>query len=240
MALKKVPKKEKKKEKMEVTGQEGLEMKEENLVDDKKIQGRFSELEKDEKEDEFPTWEEEKKENVEIPQIMPLVEINPDLNYKRDVMIDLDHLDFEWARQSQLVSDYGDIATYLDEVKRKLERTIAIKKGKLDPDIRKELDKKDQKITEGLVKSMVEERAAKITENEALDKILSQISTVKTALNALDHKKKSLEWLSQLYVSGYFATPSEKRMTEKSKKITEILNARMEKVQRDKLNNKGE
>jgi hypothetical protein len=73
-----------------------------------------------------------KKETKSIDVIMPVGDLNSKLDYHNDCLIDIDHLDFEWIRQAQLVSDYSELAVYLEDLKRNLDKKITIKKAQLE------------------------------------------------------------------------------------------------------------
>jgi 6-pyruvoyl-tetrahydropterin synthase len=177
---------------------------------------------------------EEKKIIREEYTIMPVGDLNSKLDYHNDCLIDIDHLDFEWIRQAQLVSDYSELAVYLEDLKRNLDKKITVKKAQLDQEIRTT----SEKITEASIKARIEVVSESFEEAKILEKTNYQLAMAKAALNALDHKKKSLEWLSNLYSVGYFSTPSEKRMTGKSARISEIINDRITNSQREGINRK--
>jgi hypothetical protein len=173
------------------------------------------------------------KQNMHF-SIMPIGDLNSKLDYHKDCLIDVDNLDFEWIRQAQLVSDYAELATYLEDLKRSLDKKITVKRAQLDQKIRSS----SEKTTEAAIKAQIEVKSESFEEVEILEKVNYQLAMAKAALTSLDHKKKALEWLSQLYVSGYFSTPSEKRMAGKSARISEIVNDRITNSQREGLNRK--
>lgn len=204
---------------------------------EERIADRFNSIETDDDRQEdvhMPSNE----EYYDIPCLMDDIVLNKELNPRVDIIINPDELDFEWIRQPQLISDYSDYATALEDMKRKLERKIAVKRAGLDPKIREMARVKEEKFTEPQIKAKIEKMASDFPEIRTLDKVLYQLSIIRSTLVALDHKKKGLEWISQLYMAGYFSTPSDKRLTEKSRKIVELFNDRMRDRQRDGLNNK--
>lgn len=205
---------------------------------DEALEKRVEALELDKDENEVE--DEDQQEAYQEEEITFRTQPNSNLDYSQDVLIDIDNLDYEWLRQPQLVMDYGELATNLEDVVRRLERRIGVKKAQEDVKIRENARRKDEKLTEAAIKAKIEEKSAQFPETKQLDLLLYKAALVRRALAALEHKKKSLEWISQLYQTGYFSTPSEKRMTEKSKKISEIVNDRMRDRQRDGLNKDSE
>lgn len=204
------------------------------------IEKRFENLEYNEEKENEVTKENpikvvEKSFIKEEYTIMPVGDLNNKLDYHKDCLIDIDNLDFEWIRQSQLVSDYSELAVYLEDLKRNLDKKIIVKKAQLDQEIRNT----SEKTTEASIKACIEVKAESFEEVAALEKINYQLAMAKAALNALDHKKKALEWLSNLYSVGYFSTPSEKRMAGKSARISEIVNDRITNSQREGINRKN-
>jgi hypothetical protein len=200
----------------------------------------INELKKENKEMErFKNLEmedEQEEHNNDEKNELQEVEINPNLNFNTDILIDIHNLEFEWMRQPQLVMSYSEMATKLEAIERKLKRSIDVKRSQLDTECRTNAANSGDKITEGIVKAYVEEKSAELKEVKQLDKITYQLSMVKNALKALEHKKKALEWISQLYLSGYFSTPKEKRISVNDKKISDYLHDRMRDRQREILN----
>jgi len=129
-----------------------------------------------------------------------------------DIEIDIDALDTEWLKQPRMYLDAAERATellaYLSKEKDQLELT----KSTLGSAIRDDPEAFGlSKITEAVVANTIiiqkeymaqaeETRAAKHSYESALSKV-----------KALDHRKKALENLVQLYIGQYFSSPKEKK-----------------------------
>jgi len=130
------------------------------------------------------------------------------MNFEDEIKIDKHALDYEWERQSSLVyvwgSKYADSIFERDKKKEQLELVYA----EVDSDIREFPDKYDiLKITESVVKSkIIQSKAYKMAMSDFL-LAKKNCDILSVARNALEHKKKALEFMAQLYLSGYWSDP---------------------------------
>ena len=128
--------------------------------------------------------------------------------FSDDVSIDINSLDVEWERQSSVYHkcsiDYAE-AVY-EKDKKKF--TLDVTKADLDSDIRKnpELYGLD-KITEASVSNtIIACDAFKLATDNYIESN-RDVNVLVAAKGALEHKKKALEKLTDLYLSGYWSEP---------------------------------
>lgn len=152
-------------------------------------------------------------------------------DYSTDVNINSDELDIEWIKQPSLFMRYQEELVMREKIKTKAKENIEIIEAELDKEIRSLMTENKVKVTESLIK-------AEITRNEkrkkAVDDCIEKTynyNIINGAVKALDHKKKALEKLTELYIAGYFSEPKtnssiteEKIYDNISKKIRKRIN----------------
>ncbi len=152
-------------------------------------------------------------------------------DYSTDVNINSDELDIEWIKQPSLFMRYQEELVMREKIKTKAKENIEIIEAELDKEIRSLMTENKVKVTESLIK-------AEITRNEkrkkAVDDCIEKTynyNIINGAVKALDHKKKALEKLTELYIAGYFSEPKtnssiteEKIYDNISKKIRKGIN----------------
>lgn len=158
------------------------------------------------------------------------------MNYKEDVVIDIDNLEREWLKQPQLIMEYYEAMIEADEKKNILANRISIKDAELDSDIRYVLAK-EGRFTEAMVKAEIVKNKERQKLIEELDKKNKNHAVLKAAIIALEHKKRALENLCQLWMAGYFGTPVEKRAGISTKaEIKDRLLNKAQNTQRSAIN----
>ena len=130
------------------------------------------------------------------------------MNYEKDLKIDVDSLDVEWADQPTLMIKYTKIAAEarmeLDEAKENL----GIVKAEIDLEIRRDPEKFDiVKVTESAIQSAIilEENYGKA--NSRCLKAAYELEMAQGAVRAMDQRKQALENLVRLHGLQYFAGP---------------------------------
>lgn len=135
--------------------------------------------------------------------------------------LDQNRLDEEWLGQSKLYMTY---ASQLADARAEWERAKASRdlvSAELDRDIRSNPDKYDLvKITEGGVEKTIITQRGFQTSNEAVIKAKHKVDLLQATVEALDHRKKSLEALVSLWIGSYFSDP--KAPKEGREKVDEI------------------
>lgn len=144
---------------------------------------------------------------------------------KEDVAIDISSLEYEWTRQSSLymkwsirlgqcIDQKDRLDAQYDRVKRQMER----KKSELN--LLSKRDPRRLKLPEGtkptvdIINAWVLTNEEIVSFQDQLDSISDEMSKVKknieiftAAQTALVHKKKSLEMLTEMILSGYYTDP---------------------------------
>lgn len=131
------------------------------------------------------------------------------MGYKEDIKIDIDQLDQEWIKQAGLYQHYAkQEATALYE-RDQLIDSLALLQAQLDGDIRTNPEKFGitGKPTEAAILNKIKQQEAYTEANSCVMKSTCKAKIIGSAVRAFDHKKKALEKLTDLYLSGYWAAP---------------------------------
>ena len=130
------------------------------------------------------------------------------MNYEKDLKIDVDSLDVEWADQPTLMLKYTKISAEarmeLDEAKENL----GVVKAEIDLKIREKPEKFGiVKLTEAAVQSAIilDEDFGKA--NSKCLKAAYELEMAQGAVRAVDQRKQALENLVRLHGLQYFAGP---------------------------------
>lgn len=135
--------------------------------------------------------------------------------------VDEEDLNKEWVKQSAIVAGFIKKAVGLLIKKRELQRKIDVEYAELSLEIRKAPQKYigDIKLTEPLIQSIidVDEYYNKLLHNLYI--LDYKIDMYQGAVKAMEHKKKSLEYLSQFELVKHYSEPSETAVETKMRKI---------------------
>ena len=130
------------------------------------------------------------------------------MNYEKDLKIDVESLDVEWADQPTLMFKYTKISAEarmeLDEAKENL----GVVKAEIDLQIREKPEKFGiVKLTEAAVQSAIilDEDFGKA--NKECMKAAYELEMAQGAVRAVDQRKQALENLVRLHGLQYFAGP---------------------------------
>jgi len=134
---------------------------------------------------------------------------NEELDLERINEINEHALDTEWKYQSTNYQKLSKLVAAATKIKDKEKEKLDLLCAELDTDIRKDPSKYGvEKITETVVKNAIvqiqdygDQFAAYLDAKED-EQVLSG------ALKALEHKKKALEKLSELWIAGYYSEPN--------------------------------
>lgn len=130
--------------------------------------------------------------------------------YKEDLFIDKYNLDLEWEKQAMLFVKWAERWAAAVERRDRAKQFVEVVKAELYGKIRSNPELYDLKpnATEGAVNSyIIRTRKYK----KAFDGFLEstkQVNILASAKEAMNHKKKALEYVSQLMLGGFFASPS--------------------------------
>lgn len=155
------------------------------------------------------------------------------MNYKEDLKINQFSLDKEWTKQSSLLMTYQEQAILAESKKTKLKEDIEIFDALLDSKIRKDItDGLIPKQTETAIKNTIIINNERIKKQQEYNEALKEYSLLNAAVKSFEHKKKALEYLCQLQISGYFSEPKSKTLDDLvvkngQDKIKEKINQRI-------------
>jgi hypothetical protein len=159
------------------------------------------------------------------------------LSLKDDVAIDVQNLEYEWVRQPSLymkwshvlgeaIDEKDRLETDLDRLKRALDRRTAELSllAKRDPSIIGMGD--GQKATVEVITAWIKSDGQVIQIEDTIESVKTEVNQARrrvtvfqSAQVALIHKKKSLEMLTEMILSGYYSEPSVSK--DAVKKISE-------------------
>ena len=131
------------------------------------------------------------------------------MGYEYDLNIDKYSLDLEWEKQAQLYMKwserYAEAVRNRDRAKEKLELVRAA----IDEDIRLNPEKYgfDKKPTESAISAMIIKSDKYIEANRVFIESTKEMNVLAGAKEAMAHKKKALESITQLWLGGYYAAP---------------------------------
>lgn len=126
-------------------------------------------------------------------------------NYKEDLIIDENNLEYEWRRQASLYDEWGEKAANAHYEKDKAKEKLDLIKAKLDTEYRKLL--KDEKPKEAEILSNVLQDKRYIEASEQYLKAIKLAKILDVAEKAFDHRKRALENLTKLFLNNYYAEP---------------------------------
>lgn len=142
--------------------------------------------------------------------------------------IDMARLEWEWARQSEMVAhwgrkvskaqkDYTDAETELELVQAKVGLDIRLKPKRYNlPD----------KTTEAMIKAAVTIDDRTQEANKKVTQAKFKLDNLKVVLHGLEHKKKALENEVHLWTQGYFSKPKERDPLDREKLEEGVQNRR--------------
>jgi len=126
-------------------------------------------------------------------------------NYKDDLKIDENNLEYEWKRQASLFEEWGEKAVNANYEKDKLKEKLDLIKAQLDTEYRKKL--KDEKPKEAEILSKVLQDPKYIAASNAYLIAYKEAKILEIATRAFEHRKRALEHLTKLFLNNYYAEP---------------------------------
>lgn len=154
---------------------------------------------------------------------------------KNDLEIDKFALDEEWEKQPMLYLKYAEDLAISEINRDNLKDLIEVEKASVERKIREKPEEYGitGKPTEGAIK-------AAILGNKEIEKITieyfeasKEAKLLGAVVKSLDHRKKALEKLVDLFLAGYFSKPNSSGST-----INHIENAKRSKKEQTELLNK--
>jgi len=148
----------------------------------------------------------------------------PENLYDIDTEVDRFNLDEDLEKQYNLYLSYSELSVKAIKNRDKIKQQMELVQAELDIEIRKnptEFGLKD-KPTESGIKSAI---IASVKYEKAFDEYLNaceECNVYGGVLRALEHKKKALEKLSDLWIAGFYSKPNvNKEAKESSVKKTD-------------------
>lgn len=135
------------------------------------------------------------------------------MGYKEDVEIDKSSLDYEWLRQASLFMYWGEQEVEAQFLRDKTKERMDLKRAELDSQIRKEPKSfgLGEKVTESAILNCILLHPDYKKINEEYLENTKTVKTIGVAKEAMEHKKKALEKLTDLWISGYWSDPRIKK-----------------------------
>ena len=131
------------------------------------------------------------------------------MSYEEDVSIDKFNLDAEWVRQSSLYLKYGEKHAEARAVVDKLKKQLRIIQAEKALEIRKDPESFGfQKVTDKIVADLVDSSDEVKSINKQLYQAKHNEEMLSASVSAMEQKKKALENLVSLYLTGYFSKPN--------------------------------
>jgi hypothetical protein len=128
-------------------------------------------------------------------------------------------LDVEWVNHAQRVLDINDALADAQHAMEIASDAVDIEKAKADARIRK-TEKYD---TEKALSVAVQRDKTYIAAKDRVLSLRLKVLKLQSASRALEHRKKALEKLTELFHANYFAGPSEPRdLGSEARKYNEI------------------
>lgn len=154
-------------------------------------------------------------------------------DYKKDIKIDESNLEMEWLEQPAYYLYYAEAhsdALYeRDLAKSKVDYKYAM----LYTDVKQNWEKHfDSKPTEPAIKEFILSNSEFREEERKYLEACRTANTLAAAKTAFDHRKRALENLVSLKISGFYAEPRNKQRRIKSSKDKE----KVHKSQKEELN----
>lgn len=131
------------------------------------------------------------------------------MDYEKDISINIDSLDIEWMRHSQLYIKYAELSAKAEQEKNEVKERLELIKAELDTSVREKAKKGGEKTTELMVQSCIIQSEEYKTQLEKLNGKIYNYNILKSVVIAFEHRKKALENLVHLWSGSYFSSPKE-------------------------------
>lgn len=134
-----------------------------------------------------------------------------DTNYKKDMEIDSQALEVDWLRHSAMYMKYAEMCALAEKNKNQAKDQFEVTKAECDRDIRALKTEAGERVTETIISVAVVLHPEYQKSSTAYNLAVYEYNILSFVMKALEHRKKALENLVQLYLSGYFSGPKEPR-----------------------------
>ena len=127
------------------------------------------------------------------------------MDYEVDTDINKFALDDEWVKQANLFKEYSKKANDAYDLYNNLKNYYTVKKAEIEMDIRSAKIDIGCKITENAISAYLDTHQTLIEINNKISKAKYTYDMWKSAVDAMEHKKKSLDNLEKLWLNNYYA-----------------------------------
>ena len=150
------------------------------------------------------------------------------MGYKEDLKIDRYNLDTEWETHANKFVEWAEKEVEAQFEKDKAKERLAITKSDIDMELREYAEKKSIKLTEAAILNSItgDPRYTKASSEYLI--AVRNSNMLGVARDAFEHKKKALERMTDLWISGYWSDP-------KVSSTKSIVERRDQNDHRDKL-----
>jgi len=142
---------------------------------------------------------------------------------KRDVKINRFKLEEESEKQPSLYFYYANELAELKGKKDKMENKLNLILAEVELSIREKPPEKI-KITESVIKSLVEKNKKVIEIKKRLAEIKEEIYVYSAVVSALEQRNSQLKVLKDLFLANYFTVDNDKRTFQGSQEARKRLN----------------
>ena len=129
-------------------------------------------------------------------------------NYEKDLRIDKHALEIEWEKQPTLFMQYAELEADAQEVKDRAVQKLGITQAEMDAKIRKDPSGYGlgDKVTDTAIKHIVVNSKEYKAAEDAVIVATKKVRIFGSAVTAMEHKKRALTKLTDLYLGGYYSS----------------------------------
>lgn len=129
-------------------------------------------------------------------------------NYKLDLEINSSNLEDEWIEQPSLYMYYSDLQARAIKERDDLKQKLDVHQAQLDSKVRKNWEQYFEKSpTESAIKNYIVLNVETKKLVEKLNELSYNVSIMTAAKTAFEHRKKALENLVTLLITGFHSEP---------------------------------
>lgn len=153
-----------------------------------------------------------------------------EINYEKDLAIDPGELDEEWLNQPVLMERYGRLSADAQRERDQLKEKMDVVRAETDNAIRENPTKYKcptdkagaPKPTEAWIAAAILTTEEYRKASDTLIEANYKLNLLNSAVRAMEHRKKALEKLVELFGLQYFAGPKEPRQLMPGKRMPSV------------------
>lgn len=131
------------------------------------------------------------------------------MDYKSDIRLDKMHLDLEWEKQAEKFSDWGTLAAEAEEIRDLLKDKLELIEAEIGREVRMDpINFGLAKITDSAIVEIIHTHERYRAVKEEYLKAVKEARVLHVAEKAFEHKKKALDRLTDLFITGYYSKTS--------------------------------